>query len=132
MNTHLQPTGLQPNDSSDNSQVPLERIESISPRTTFFQSSASGDAYASAIEVGVSYIRYTIKSSPKDFVILCLLFLTETLLSSFSRTLSGYSNDSTGDSIDVVKSEAISEENLALLCISFIEKMFLKNLASRD
>jgi hypothetical protein len=64
--------------------------------------------YASIIEVGVSSTRYTMNSSPKDFAILCLLFLTGTSLSSFS---SGCSNDSTGDSIGIVLSGAISVEN---------------------
>jgi hypothetical protein len=67
------------------------------------------------------------KSSPKDFTILRLLFLAGTSLPFSSRTSSGgYSNDSTGDSIGIVKSGAISEENLALLHISFIENIFSK------
>jgi hypothetical protein len=126
MNTHLHPIGLQPKGSSDSSQVSLERIESISLRTASFQS-VSGDAYASIIEVGLSSTRYTIKSSPKDFAILHLLFLVGISLSFSSRTsLDGCSNDSTGDSIDIVKSGAILEENLVLLHISFIRNIFLK------
>jgi hypothetical protein len=69
------------------------------------------------------------KSSPKDFAILCLLSLTGTSLSSFSRVCS---NDSTEDSIGIVLSGAISVENLTLLRISFTGKIFSKNVASRD
>ena len=67
------------------SHVPLDRIKSISLWTASFQSSASGDAYVSAIVVGVSSTRYTVKSSPKDFATLCLLLLRGASLSSFSR-----------------------------------------------
>jgi hypothetical protein len=65
------------------------------------------DAYASAIEVGVSSTRFTMTSSPKDFAILCLLFLIGTSLSSFSSVCS---SDSTGDSIGIVLSRPISVE----------------------
>jgi hypothetical protein len=73
------------------------------------------------------------KSSPKDFASLHLSFLVGISLSFSSRTSSGgCSNDSTGDSIDIVKSGAILEENLALLHISFIGNIFSKNIASQD
>jgi hypothetical protein len=73
------------------------------------------------------------KSSPKDFAILYLLFLAGTSLSFSSRTsLGGCSNDSTGDSIGIVKSGAILKKNLALLHISFIGNIFSKNIATRD
>ena len=69
------------------------------------------------------------KSSPKDFAILCLLFLLGTSLLSFSRTSSC---DCSKYSSVVLDSGIISEENLAMLCISFIGNMFSKNVASRD
>jgi hypothetical protein len=46
---------------------------------------ASGDANASRMDLGVSSMRYTVKSSPKDFGILCLLlFLRDVSLFSSS------------------------------------------------
>ena len=80
--------------------VPLDRIESISLWIVSFQSSTSGDACASAIVVGVSSIRYTVKSSPKDFATLCLLLLRGASLSSFSRIFS-CSTDCSEDSTKV-------------------------------
>jgi len=95
----------------------------------FFQSSASGDAYSSTMDVGVSSTRYTVKSSPKKFSILYLLLLLGASLSSFSRTSSC---DCSEDSVSAKGSGTISEENLEVLCISFIGNIFSKDVASRD
>jgi hypothetical protein len=60
-------------------------VESISLWIASFNYSTSGDAYASAMVVGVSSMRYIVKSSPKDFATLCLLLLLgATPLSSYS------------------------------------------------
>ena len=66
-------------------------MESIPLRTTSFQYSASGDANASAMVMGVSSMRYTVKSQPKDFAILCILLLLGAMPLSFSLFSSGFS-----------------------------------------
>jgi hypothetical protein len=69
------------------------------------------------------------KSSPKDFCNLLSLVphrnFIVILLKDFFRWL-------LGDSIGIVKSRANSDENLALLRISFTWNMSSKNVASRD
>src|SRR5438128_2428931 len=83
----------------------------------FFQSSASGDAYSSTMDVGVSSTTYTVKSSPKNFSIICLLLLLGASLSSSSRMSSC---DCSEDSIGATGSGIILEEYLEVLRISYI------------
>src|SRR6266542_3422889 len=79
--------------------------------------------------LGVSSTRYTIKSSPKDFVILCLLLLRGASLSSpIGFSTSEGSSCVTG----MVGSGEMIDSLLDKLGVSFIGNMTSKNVISLD